>query len=637
MSVDEQPSPKAIHLPGAGGGRYGSIGRRDSTPSNGWLGPRTVKAFRAAGLLSRGREREREEESNETLQHYPHPQRHSGRPRNLSISEFGVRHGGASSLGRSSPTTTNGWSPTTYSSRGDRDNFVTPNTTPARSVSTVPSSSASASASDEVITELKERHQVETAALLSALSDSQRQTRVLREENEELRAEVEKALDELSKVSREKDRLERAVVEMQREREREREVEYQRREREREYERMEREAMNGRGERDDDILDWQQTRDELIAEQRHHELPRAAAPRGRMYISPVPSINLLRAWDKEDHQLSIPRRSSPLRQTFDDYSPSRGGTEDDLESERYYSAVGSRRSSPLKEADHYVFERDDVMALDNARLNVFRVQDADDSAEDGEPLDEDDTAKYYPATSTWGRKHHMQNKKRLSPQPPHQQPPPALSQSQREMMDRNFNTLNFSNPYATPDHTQTFTPSSSYNNNSGSSRYPNTPLSSRAGGSSSSLQVPTTTAATSSNSVSRKNSANSVSMAPPASMHMLMHDDDWDLPPTSRSSATSGSMRFSQSQRSQHQHVRSLSKQLRQQSAQPPSPTTTTADLSIRTGSPSSLFLKPEHELHLGDMESLDLSMPLVEDDADDDADFGLNGEEHAVETIKRR
>ena len=33
----------------------------------------------------------------------------------------------------------------------------------------------------------------------------------------------------------------------------------------------------------------------------------------------------------------------------------------------------------------------------------------------------------------------------------------------------------------------------------------------------------------------------------------------------------------------------------------------TTAEFSMVTGSPGSLFLRPEHELLLGDMESLDL------------------------------
>lgn len=42
----------------------------------------------------------------------------------------------------------------------------------------------------------------------------------------------------------------------------------------------------------------------------------------------------------------------------------------------------------------------------------------------------------------------------------------------------------------------------------------------------------------------------------------------------------------------------------------------TTVDFSI-TGSPGSLHLRPEHELHLGDMASLDLA--LVGDASDDD------------------
>ena len=56
------------------------------------------------------------------------------------------------------------------------------------------------------IRELKERHGTEMAALLSALSDSQRTARVLREENFDLREKV----DRLSGVHQENDRLRKA-------------------------------------------------------------------------------------------------------------------------------------------------------------------------------------------------------------------------------------------------------------------------------------------------------------------------------------------------------------------------------------------------------------------------------------------
>ena len=39
----------------------------------------------------------------------------------------------------------------------------------------------------------------------------------------------------------------------------------------------------------------------------------------------------------------------------------------------------------------------------------------------------------------------------------------------------------------------------------------------------------------------------------------------------------------------------------------------TTANFSIATGSPGSLFLRPEHELLLDDMESLDLGVRGVD------------------------
>lgn len=41
----------------------------------------------------------------------------------------------------------------------------------------------------------------------------------------------------------------------------------------------------------------------------------------------------------------------------------------------------------------------------------------------------------------------------------------------------------------------------------------------------------------------------------------------------------------------------------------------TTANFSLATGSPGSLFLKPEHEVHLEDMASLDLGMCDDDDD----------------------
>ena len=47
------------------------------------------------------------------------------------------------------------------------------------------------------------------------------------------------------------------------------------------------------------------------------------------------------------------------------------------------------------------------------------------------------------------------------------------------------------------------------------------------------------------------------------------------------------------------------------------SPTTANFSMNEMAGSPRSLYLRPEHELHLGDMASLDLQFEDDEDDAD--------------------
>jgi hypothetical protein len=58
-----------------------------------------------------------------------------------------------------------------------------------------------------------------------------------------------------------------------------------------------------------------------------------------------------------------------------------------------------------------------------------------------------------------------------------------------------------------------------------------------------------------------------------------------------------------------HGHTRSLS------SGGGISPTTANFSMSEMNGSPGSLFLRPEHEMHLGDMTSLDLGLHSADDD----------------------
>ncbi|KAK0225118.1 hypothetical protein EDD85DRAFT_958856 [Armillaria nabsnona] len=124
-----------------------------SSPSHPWLGPRTEKAFKAAGLLDYDRD--------PSLKRY------------------------TSLRGDSRPGSSRRGSETTTYSRAseslDSPYHALGRDTP-RSVSTAPTS-----ISDVESERMRERHEMETGALLNALSDSQRIVKVLREENTELR------------------------------------------------------------------------------------------------------------------------------------------------------------------------------------------------------------------------------------------------------------------------------------------------------------------------------------------------------------------------------------------------------------------------------------------------------------------
>ncbi|KAK0502655.1 hypothetical protein EDD18DRAFT_600953 [Armillaria luteobubalina] len=124
-----------------------------SSPSHPWLGPRTEKAFKAAGLLDYDRD--------PSLKRY------------------------TSLRGDSRPGSSRRGSETTTHSRAseslDSPYHALGRDTP-RSVSTAPTS-----ISDVESERMRERHEMETGALLNALSDSQRLVKVLREENTELR------------------------------------------------------------------------------------------------------------------------------------------------------------------------------------------------------------------------------------------------------------------------------------------------------------------------------------------------------------------------------------------------------------------------------------------------------------------
>ena len=227
-----------------------SCASASSGPKMEWLGPRTAKAFRAAGLLDFDREREREKEegsepttgrlrdrssstsgvlspsplgvgnSAPTLNRFVSPRSASeynplcGRSHSrLTVSEAGSGarrgsgsfsfyggNGGGGGGGGGSPYGHAGLmeSPTITGSSG-RD-------TPKSSISTAPTSLADSfgylgrdrdmnrerERERDEMREMKERHGTEMGALLGALSDSQRTVRMLREENSDLRDGLER-------------------------------------------------------------------------------------------------------------------------------------------------------------------------------------------------------------------------------------------------------------------------------------------------------------------------------------------------------------------------------------------------------------------------------------------------------------
>ncbi|KAK0458540.1 uncharacterized protein EV420DRAFT_1748040 [Desarmillaria tabescens] len=150
-----------------------------SSPAHPWLGPRTEKAFKAAGLLDYDRD--------PGLKRY------------------------ASLRGDSRPGSGRRGSETTTYSRAS-DTLDSPyhalgRDTP-RSVSTAPTS-----ISDVESERMRERHEMETGALLNALSDSQRIVKVLREENTELRERLADRDAERDELIAERQELEEQVRE----------------------------------------------------------------------------------------------------------------------------------------------------------------------------------------------------------------------------------------------------------------------------------------------------------------------------------------------------------------------------------------------------------------------------------------
>ena len=133
-----------------------------------------------------------------------------------SVSGSGSASGGTTTM----MTMTGGAGGGTGSHRGD-----TPRSTSTGATSFSANANKDHERDREELRELREKHSTETGALLSALSDSQRTCRMLREENTELRERlrgVDRDNELLRRVVRE---LEREIMTIVRERERERERE----------------------------------------------------------------------------------------------------------------------------------------------------------------------------------------------------------------------------------------------------------------------------------------------------------------------------------------------------------------------------------------------------------------------------
>ncbi|KAJ6509243.1 hypothetical protein C8R47DRAFT_1097933 [Mycena vitilis] len=195
MSVDEQRVSPNSSRPGS------SLSNRPE-----WLGPRTAKAFKAAGLLgSPDSPDSNDSRSPPTAGRFGSVR--SSTTGGRSDSRLGVASPGGSTTGGRSDSRIGVASPAGSISGRRRGSgsgsyfgsvgsqlMESPTMTMSsrdtpRSVSTAPTSVSGASwgRDGDEIRELKDKHAVETGALLSALSDSQRTSKVLREENSELR------------------------------------------------------------------------------------------------------------------------------------------------------------------------------------------------------------------------------------------------------------------------------------------------------------------------------------------------------------------------------------------------------------------------------------------------------------------
>ena len=191
MSVEE-----ARLSPTSGSSRVSPI-RPSSSLSNRppvmeWLGPRTVKAFAAAGLLDIDRD------GTSPLGRYNSLRGNNEREDRCVFSRMAFSEAAStSSWGRSgsaSRVMTPSEGGVTWAGS---PTFSVPRTTFSAGSTAPTSVSASSSVQQTTIQLMKEKHDLETEALLAALSDSQRTTKTLREENSQLRDRIQELEDEL--------------------------------------------------------------------------------------------------------------------------------------------------------------------------------------------------------------------------------------------------------------------------------------------------------------------------------------------------------------------------------------------------------------------------------------------------------
>ncbi|KAF7799193.1 hypothetical protein EIP86_010424 [Pleurotus ostreatoroseus] len=179
-----------------------------------WLGPRTTKAFAAAGLLdfekdgiaasaSRPGSRFSSTRSERDMRSQYAPSR-------MAFSETGSRSSWSRRSGSISRTAASSDVLSSHGGPLSSESASIPRTLFSSSSTAPTSVSAASSAHKHLQTELQllqDRHSLETGALLNALADSQRTTRLLREENVQLRDQVQQLEDRLANVVEELRRL----------------------------------------------------------------------------------------------------------------------------------------------------------------------------------------------------------------------------------------------------------------------------------------------------------------------------------------------------------------------------------------------------------------------------------------------